>query len=272
MSENKQLGIFLAIAYGIAWISEAAMILLYRINVLPEGGGVIHFIILALFCGMAPTYAAFIAKRFSGCKIRDLLIKDGMWKNKLMTAIAFVLLAIVFYFLNAILEQRNSTYPWYLTPVMFIVMIFGGGLEEIGWRSIMQPVLFKKMPFFIAVLVQSLMWALWHFPLWFVQNTSQIQMSFLFFTIYCIVACLALSVLYEATKSVIACVFLHAWCNTCQGIFSFNYLCPNPDGSLWPPVKVLIVYGFCVASFVIMYFITRGINKSRNSDINIEAK
>lgn len=249
MSENKQLLLFIAIAYGIAWIGEGIMILLYSLNVLPENGGAVHYILIAALAGFAPTYAAFIVKFISGVRIKDMLRSDGFFSGKRKTLILlFVFFASVIA-LNAVLETKNE-WPWYITPVVFIVMIFGGGLEEVGWRSIMQPVLFKKLPFFIAVLVQGLMWALWHLPLWFVKNTSQSTMSFPAFTIYSVVICLAISVLYEATGSVLACICLHAWCNTCQGIFAYGYLQKTPD------VKTLLTFGCCCIASIIIYFLT----------------
>jgi len=209
MTEKKQLILYLAIAYGLAWICEGAMVILYACGILPENGGVVHYVLIALFCGMAPTYAAFIVKYKAGVKIRDMIREDGIWRSKEKNIMLLLIFALLVLAMNAFLETKNE-WPWYITPVVFVTMIFGGGLEEVGWRSIMQPVLFKKLPFFLAVIVQGIAWSIWHLPLWFVKNTSQSSMSFLAFTIYCLVMCLELSVLYWATESVLTCVCFHA--------------------------------------------------------------
>ena len=64
-------------------------------------------------------------------------------------------------------------------PLYWLLMVFfGGGQEEIGWRGYILPFLEKKLGRITGSLVLSVIWACWHIPLWFIPGTSQTYMNF----------------------------------------------------------------------------------------------
>jgi len=72
-------------------------------------------------------------------------------------------------------------------PVYFFIMIVaGGGQEEIGWRGYIMTRLENKFGLVFGSLILGAVWAAWHIPLWFMQGTNQIYMNFFAFTIGCI--------------------------------------------------------------------------------------
>ncbi len=128
-------------------------------------------------------------------------------------------------------------------------MIFGGGLEEVGWRGFLQPLLEQKFSFFTTSLIIGVLWGFWHLPLWLIQSASQSSMNFLSFFIYCISFSFILGLLYEVTRSTLACILLHAWGNTLQGMFTMSYLKEPLDlkiSVIWICVNliVIIIYSF----------------------------
>ena len=62
-------------------------------------------------------------------------------------------------------------------------MIVGGGLEEIGWRGFLQAALQKRFSVFLSTVIVSGIWAIWHWPLWFIPGTNQTQRDFIAFII-----------------------------------------------------------------------------------------
>jgi uncharacterized protein len=58
-----------------------------------------------------------------------------------------------------------------LINLPFIIVL--GGVEELGWRGILQPRLEKIMTYLPSVLVVGIVWSLWHLPLWFIHGTVQ---------------------------------------------------------------------------------------------------
>ena len=63
--------------------------------------------------------------------------------------------------------------PIYALIVLIPMMIFGGGLEEAGWRYILQPELEEKCHYIVATIIVAVIWWLWHFPLFHINGVGQ---------------------------------------------------------------------------------------------------
>ena len=96
---------------------------------------------------------------------------------------------------------------------MFILfmpmMILGGGLEEIGWQGVFQPLLQMRFPFLIAALIEGIIWSIWHLPLWLVPNTAQSSYQFVAFTLFCVTLGITLAAAHKITKSIWVSDLLH---------------------------------------------------------------
>ena len=73
--------------------------------------------------------------------------------------------------------------PIYAIVFMIPMMLLGGGLEEAGWRYILQPELEKKYNFIISTLSVSIIWWLWHLPLFYIQGVAQNELNYFAFGI-----------------------------------------------------------------------------------------
>ncbi len=67
-----------------------------------------------------------------------------------------------------------------LINLPFLIVL--GGLEELGWRGILQPKLEKLISYLPSVLVVGIVWSLWHLPLWFIPGTVQSGFSFVLYS------------------------------------------------------------------------------------------
>lgn len=113
------------------------------------------------------------------------------------------------------------------SPLIFLsfitpVMILGGGLEEIGWRGFLLPKLLKRYSEFNSTLIISVIWSVWHLPLWFVVGSHQQGTSFIAFALSCVASSFILTFIYTQTHSVWLCILFHALDNACFYIFSFD--------------------------------------------------
>ena len=102
------------------------------------------------------------------------------------------------------------------------MMIFLGGLEELGWRNILQPELEEKFSFGIASVLTSLIWAIWHLPLFFIAGTSQSGMNFGLFTVMIFGMSFALASIYYVSKSIWLCILFHTIINAFSSIWIIN--------------------------------------------------
>lgn len=91
-------------------------------------------------------------------------------------------------------------------------MIFFGGLEEVGWRYTVQPILEKYMSFTNSSFVISIMWSLWHLPLFFITGMNK-GMDFGLFYIGVLGMSFALGAIFHISKSLWLCVLFHALVN-----------------------------------------------------------
>ncbi|MCM1181690.1 MAG: CPBP family intramembrane metalloprotease [Clostridium sp.] len=246
---------YLFFTFAIAWGTEFLLIAMYRFDVLRGNAATaLHFMVIGFGAGMAPAYAAFIAKKKqSGISFKGFCMQIFHTVNIRKTVVLLIAFALIQFFACVVQEDYLGN-PWYLFILFMPMMILGGGLEEIGWRGVFQPLLEKRFPFFVAALIEGVIWSIWHLPLWLVPNTSQGEMDFIAFTLYCITLGLTLAAVYRLTKSIWVTVLIHAWGNTVLGgMYSLTSL------NNFPTPKTLIVYGIQI--IVIMLILRVGENR-----------
>ncbi len=114
--------------------------------------------------------------------------------------------------------QRNPLRPPYLFIPLFFTSIVMGGLEEFGWRGVMQESLKDRFSLPALNLIIGLTWALWHLPLFFTTGLAHQGSSFLFYTLSAVGYSAMLTRLYASTRSILLCVIFHASINASGGI------------------------------------------------------
>lgn len=90
------------------------------------------------------------------------------------------------------------------------VMLLFGGLEEIGWRGYLQPELESKLGFFVATLINCIIWTVWHIPLCFIKGTYQYSGSYFWFVVSLVGSAFSTAVLQKVRGSIVPCIIFHA--------------------------------------------------------------
>ncbi len=133
-----------------------------------------------------------------------------------------VFMAILFILPQCLISGYETRLPVYAIIVMLPMMLFGGGLEEAGWRYILQPELEKKLPFTVSTVIVSVIWWLWHLPLFYIQGTSQYGQNFFNFGISVLGLAFVLASIRKNTHSVWLCVLFHCLANSLSGIYEIK--------------------------------------------------
>lgn len=171
----------------------------------------------------------------------------------------FCALALVY----AVLFGTPNGTPWYMFPILFLVMIpFVGIAEETGWRGLLQPELEKKLPFPFSVLLTAAVWFSWHFSQWIDPTSNHYGDSILGFGVTILVWAFALAAIYKATKSVIACAVYHAFIDAIGVVYDWNALFDTFPGDV--PVNVYRLVWLAAA--VALWFIAEAREKRRPAD------
>lgn len=109
--------------------------------------------------------------------------------------------------------------PLFAIVLLVPLMLFCGGLEETGWRGVLQPELEKRFGFAGATLITALIWWLWHFPLFLIPGVSQYGKNFLAYGVNVLGLSFALAAIRRNTNSSWLCVLFHCIINALSGIY-----------------------------------------------------
>ena len=131
------------------------------------------------------------------------------FKHNILSYLLVIALAVLHSLLMSLIGGYEKAAPIYMILLMIPIMLIGGGLEEAGWRYITFPELDKKLGFPIAAFVTSIIWAVWHLPLFCIPGVNQYGKNFLGFTITVIGVSFALATIRKVTGSIWLCALFH---------------------------------------------------------------
>ena len=139
--------------------------------------------------------------------IKDFFNIQTSYKHYLL---AFFLIILDFSFL--FFGGKIVQFIWYLPFLMFFKFIVFGGLEEIGWRYVFQPLLQEKFHYFQATILTFIIWSIWHLLFFYIDGSLAI-LQIVPFLFGLLTNSFILSALYLKTKNLWICVMAHSMIN-----------------------------------------------------------
>lgn len=208
--------------------------------------------VLYLLGGWSPTIASFISlkKINRNTNVREWLKNVFDFKHNFLSYIMVIIFGILFIVPQCLISGYENGAPLIAIIVMIPMMIIGGGLEEAGWRYILQPELEKKYKFIKSTIIVSIVWWLWHLPLFYIQGVSQYGKNFFAFGINILGLSFALASIRKNTNSVWLCVLFHCITNSLYGIYIIN-------DNIWGNIVTTII-------LVFSSLVCKKINEMRN--------
>jgi len=151
-------------------------------------------------------------------------------------------------------------------PYFFLMLVIGGGQEEIGWRGYAQEPLQEKIGVIPASLVIGLIWGIWHLPLWFMTGDLHSAYSFLAFVMMTTSISIMYAWLYNSSgKKLVVVMFFHAMNNTAAPLLPFLHGTEGkPETAYWLYSAVNVLFGFIFA-----YVLIKGLKKHNEEVIAI---
>lgn len=247
---------YLIYTFSFSWLFWGIAILLTQTQIAPFGNPLM--LIPYMLGGLSPAICEiYIMKKFSSKEEYRTFIKSIINpRHNMVWYILIILSAFIFCFLPTLFGGAKMVQPIYMAFIEFPFMIIGGGLEEIGWRGFLQPALQRKMPAFKSTLIVSIIWAVWHLPLWFIVGTNQTSINFISFLITAMALSFVLASLYNATQSIFLCIVMHAFINGFWDVF-------RPNDYILPSLPALL---FCVILFVVAEILIKKTKLSKISN------
>jgi membrane protease YdiL (CAAX protease family) len=193
-----------------------------------------------LLGGWSPTIASFISlKKNSKVKnFKDWLRNVFDFKHNIFAYVMVLIFTISYILPLCLVSGYENGKPLFAIVVMIPIMLFGGGLEEAGWRYIFQPELEKKYSYSVSTIIVSVVWWLWHLPLFYVNNGAELGLNYIAYGVNVLGLSFALACIKKNTGSVWLCVLFHSIVNSLTVIYSVN---ENIWGNIVAAV-VLIVF------------------------------
>jgi uncharacterized protein len=230
---RKELCFFLCITFGIAWIVDFIRIFSHSYFVITSD----LLKVLSWISAASPLIGLLVTKKVFGAS------RKKVWKDIFYIPHSIYSYFIVCFFMGwrflAFFIGGMSTFSGikYFLIVFCYEILFEGGLEEPGWRGYLQEYFNKKHSFIVSTIIVSIIWAIWHIPLWFITGTSQHGMNIVVFYLQLLVNSFTLAFIKKSTKNNVFCVLFHAWANAVFLSISFK-------------LSIIIIVAYTLEAFI----------------------
>ena len=217
-----RLALYLVITFGITWVCWWPLAFL-----IPKGAGVFTnatFSSLYIVGGLGPTLSALLAVALTPREGSLATYGRSLtrWRVPREWYLVAFLLPAVLAFTLELLAAGFGAQPLFFPafhdlsrlPLIFLTMILGGGLEELGWRGVAQPMLERRLRRLTSAAIVGVAWAVWHLPLFFIHGVAQYGANFPLFAADVMGNAFLLAWIYGGTGSILVCILFHAASNT----------------------------------------------------------
>lgn len=210
---------FLLLTFCISWLCWGCIIIANKFGLL-QYGTFLSMILFIIGGNGAPIASYILLKRWGEIDgIKSFLKRNFNFKSSIKNYLLVLALLLVHFIIPIALASTNREMAIYYGLLMIPINIIGGGLEEIGWRGILQPYLERIMSFSKGTIIVAIIWAIWHLPLWVIVGTYQSTISFLMFSIAVLGMTFSLAVIRKITKNVFLCILFHSCINSFSAVF-----------------------------------------------------
>jgi membrane protease YdiL (CAAX protease family) len=210
---------FLLLTFCISWLCWGVIIFANQFGLLPYG----TFLSMILFIigGNGVPIASYILLKKWGeiDGFKSFLKRHFAFKTSISHYVLILFYLAIHFIIPILLASTNRKMPIYYGILLIPMMIIGGGLEEIGWRGILQPYLETYKSFLKSTFIVAVIWTIWHVPLWFIIGTSQSTESFLMFGVAVLGMSFTLAVIRKITNNISMCILFHSCVNSFTTVF-----------------------------------------------------
>ena len=174
-----------------------------------------------LLGGMSPTIASFLSlkKNRRIHSVKEWIKQLFDFRHGLFSYLLPVVFSVLYILPQCWISGYTNGAPLPAILIMIPMMLFGGGLEEAGWRRILQREFEKKYSFTLSTLLTGIIWWLWHLTLFFIQGAAQYGQNYFLFGINVLGLSFALASIRKVTHSVWLCILFHCIINSLMGIY-----------------------------------------------------
>ncbi|MGM0431366.1 MAG: CPBP family intramembrane glutamic endopeptidase [Spirochaetota bacterium] len=216
---NKRIVVFLIVTFGLMYVSHGLIAFLLETTTIEWDNFPLN--LLGIVGGGAPAFAAL----FVVYKMYNEEEKKGYWNRVYLFRVSWFWWVVALVSPLLIGAIANVVYHggwWYpdletgdiiAFPLSFALMIFAGGVEELGWRGILQDALSKKANLIVTGIVIGVLWGIWHGPLFLIDVFAHFDYVFSTYMLSVVTYSLLLTLVFYKTQSMMLAILMHASIN-----------------------------------------------------------
>ena len=215
----KQIGFFLLYTFSITWLSWLIIIIGNRYFNTLWYGEPLFWMPYAIGSWGAVISSYIIYRQFKE-DFREASFMKFIFGNKIDRKVWLIFGLYTVWRLLMIWIAFGINRPISILSIIINLplLILLGGLEELGWRGILQPQVEKVINYLPSIFMVGTIWSLWHLPLWFIKGSAQSSLPFGLYLFSGIILTASFTTLYKYTNNLFLCVLSHAWFNGCIGL------------------------------------------------------
>ena len=219
---SRRVWLYLGVTFAVTWTAWGTLAALTQAGTIgPRDPSAVSLLVIG---GSAPTVAAYFATwRTPGAgslreltrRVLDFRAPLGLWVVAVMGAAAIGMASMALAGLLADVAWPGAPAATAGLFVGFLATsIIFGGIEEVGWRGVLQHAATTRGDNLMVVnVVIAVVWGLWHLPLFWVVGGTHGDGSVALFVIAGFGYSAVMTWLYARTHSIALCVVFHAGIN-----------------------------------------------------------
>ena len=211
MSRNKAIALYLIGTLGQIWTICIIVFMLRNMGMVVDYTTPVGMIAIGIGGISSALWGAIIAVRYKKYAMKKILKDFFAVKQKPISYLS-VLVFLVLDFCYVAFNGKLVLNAWYIPIILFLKAIIFGGIEEVGWRYVFQPVLQERRNYIASTMITFASWGIWHFSYFYIEGTLP-QVQTFGFLLGLLTNCFILSALFMKTNSLWICVMTHALIN-----------------------------------------------------------
>ena len=211
MSRNKAISLYLLGTLGQIWIICIIVFILRNWGMVVDYTTPVGMVAIGIGGVSSALWGTIIAVRYKKYGMKKIL-KDFFSVKQKTSSYLFVLVFLFLDFCYVAFDGKLMLNAWYIPIILFLKAIVFGGIEEIGWRYVFQPVMQERRSYITSTLITFVVWGIWHFSYFYIEGTLP-QVQAFGFLLGLLTNCFILSALFIKTNSLWICVMTHSLIN-----------------------------------------------------------
>lgn len=228
MSRNKAIALYLIGTLGQIWMICIIVFMMRNMGIVVDYTTPVGMIAIGIGGVSSALWGTIIAVKYKNYDIKKIP-KDFFDVRQKYSSYLLVILFFCLDFCYVAFNGKLVLSAWYIPIILFFKAIIFGGIEEVGWRYIFQPVLQERRNYITSTIITFVAWGIWHFSYFYIEGTLPQVQAFEFLR-GLLANCFILSTLFIKTKSLWICVMTHSLINvfsqlTIGGNQYVSYVC-----------------------------------------------